>query len=58
MRSMEGLPTYNTVEVAKHSTVEDAWIVIDDKVLDISTWLEEHPGGDDVLLDLAGKSTH
>lgn len=55
MRSMEGQPSYSTLEVAKHTGAEDAWIIIGGKVLDISTWLAEHPGGEDVLLDVAGK---
>lgn len=53
---MESLPAYSTLEVAKHASAEDAWIIIGGKVLNVSTWLEEHPGGDVVLLDLAGKS--
>lgn len=56
MRSMEGLPTYSTLEVSKNASPENAWVIIAGKVLDITAWLEEHPGGDDVLLALAGKS--
>lgn len=54
MRSMEGLPTYTAAEVSKHASAHDAWIIINGKVLDITPWLEEHPGGDDVLLAAAG----
>lgn len=54
MRSMEGLPAYSTLEVSKHASAEDAWLIVGGKVLNITSWLEEHPGGDDVLLDLAG----
>lgn len=53
---MEGSRAYSTIEVAKHSSPEDAWIIVGGKVLNISGWLDEHPGGDVVLLDLAGKS--
>lgn len=52
---MEGLPAYSTLEVSKHASAEDAWIIIGGKVLNVSPWLHEHPGGDVVLLDLAGK---
>lgn len=52
--AMDGLLAYSTLEVAKHTTAEDAWIIIGGKVLNVSTWLDEHPGGDVVLLDLAG----
>lgn len=51
---MEDLPAYSTLEVAKHVTPEDAWLIVGGKVLNVSSWLDEHPGGDVVLLDLAG----
>lgn len=53
-RSMEGMPTYTSAEVSKHASAHDAWVIINGKVLDITTWLEEHPGGEDVLLAAAG----
>lgn len=52
---MDGLPAYSTIEVAKHTTADDAWLIIGGKVLDVTPWLDDHPGGDVVLLDLAGK---
>lgn len=55
MRSMENLPSYSSLDVAKHASSGDAWLVIRGKVLDVTPWLEEHPGGEDVLLELAGK---
>lgn len=55
MRSMENLPSYCTLDVAKHASSGDAWLIISGKVLDVTPWLEEHPGGEDVLLELAGK---
>ncbi|GFP87299.1 cytochrome b5 isoform a [Phtheirospermum japonicum] len=41
-------------EAAQHNTNEDCWVVIDGKVYDVSSYLDEHPGGDDVLLKAAG----
>jgi nitrate reductase (NAD(P)H) len=32
-------------EVKKHTTVEDVWIVVNDKVYDCTEYLELHPGG-------------
>uniref|UniRef100_A0A0M3K9G4 Putative cytochrome b5 (inferred by orthology to a S. mansoni protein) n=1 Tax=Anisakis simplex TaxID=6269 RepID=A0A0M3K9G4_ANISI len=31
------------------------WIVYEDKVLDITRFTDEHPGGDEVLLEVAGQ---
>jgi len=42
-------------EVGKHKTEKDCWIVVNGKVLDITPFLSLHPGGDDILLDGAGK---
>lgn len=42
-------------EVAFHDTPRDCWVVIYDRVYDISTFLDEHPGGSDVMLEYAGQ---
>lgn len=55
---MESLPAYSSIEVAKHATREDAWLIVGGKVLDVSSWLDDHPGGDDILLDHAGMCTN
>lgn len=31
------------------------WVVIKGKVYDVSKFVDEHPGGEEVLLDVAGK---
>merc|ERR1711879_433029 len=42
-------------EVAKHNTDKDCWLIIHDMVLELKTdFLEEHPGGPDVITALAG----
>lgn len=51
---MDDPPAFTTLEVAKHSSAADAWLIIGGRVLNISSWLHDHPGGDVVLLDLAG----
>ncbi|KAG7327183.1 hypothetical protein KOW79_008789 [Hemibagrus wyckioides] len=45
---------YSCEEVQAHNTSKDAWLIIHDKVYDITTFLEEHPGGEEVLLEQAG----
>lgn len=42
-------------EVAYHDTMNDCWIVLYDRVYDITNFLELHPGGHDVLLEHAGR---
>ncbi|KAL2519260.1 Cytochrome b5 [Abeliophyllum distichum] len=46
---------YSMEEASQHNTQEDCWVVIDGKVYDVSSYLDEHPGGDDVLLGATGK---
>ncbi|KAL6566433.1 hypothetical protein OROGR_002048 [Orobanche gracilis] len=52
---------YTMEEASQHNTNEDCWITIDGKekdgrlVYDVSSYLDEHPGGDDVLLRATGK---
>ncbi|TMW93984.1 cytochrome b5 [Solanum pennellii] len=42
-------------EASEHNTKDDCWVVIDGKVYDVSSYLDEHPGGDDVLLGVTGQ---
>eukprot|EP00747_Dinoflagellata_sp_TGD_P074342 gnl/TRDRNA2_/TRDRNA2_158283_c1_seq1.p1 gnl/TRDRNA2_/TRDRNA2_158283_c1~~gnl/TRDRNA2_/TRDRNA2_158283_c1_seq1.p1 ORF type:complete len:499 (+),score=88.65 gnl/TRDRNA2_/TRDRNA2_158283_c1_seq1:46-1542(+) len=42
-------------EVAKHSTKGDAWIVLYGRVINVTDFLEKHPGGEKVVLNQAGK---
>ncbi|KAL1556583.1 Cytochrome b5 isoform A [Salvia divinorum] len=46
---------YTLEEASQHNTSEDCWITIDGKVYDVSSYLDEHPGGDDVILGATGK---
>ncbi|KAL1556584.1 Cytochrome b5 isoform A, variant 2 [Salvia divinorum] len=45
---------YTLEEASQHNTSEDCWITIDGKVYDVSSYLDEHPGGDDVILGATG----
>lgn len=42
-------------ELSKHTTAKSLWIAIHNKVYDVTKFLEEHPGGEEVLLEQAGK---
>ncbi|CAN1794802.1 Cytochrome b5 isoform A [Linum perenne] len=46
---------YSMQEASQHNSKDDCWIVIDGKVYDVSSYLDDHPGGDDVILQVTGK---
>lgn len=46
---------YSLKEVGEHTDKKSTWIIIHDKVYDVTKFLEEHPGGEEVLLEQAGK---
>ena len=39
-----------------HNKEEDCWLVISGKVYDVTEFLDEHPGGFDIVLAATGKS--
>ncbi|XP_040900394.1 cytochrome b5 [Toxotes jaculatrix] len=45
---------YTLEEIRVHNMSNDTWLIIHDKVYDITSFLEEHPGGEEVLLEQAG----
>ncbi|KJZ78486.1 Putative cytochrome b5 [Hirsutella minnesotensis 3608] len=42
-------------DVAEHNTKKDLYLVIHDKVYDCVQFVDEHPGGEEVMLDVAGQ---
>ncbi|CAG9534351.1 unnamed protein product [Cercopithifilaria johnstoni] len=56
MVDKKDLTKYTTEEVAAHNNVSSTWIIIDNNVYDVTKFLEEHPGGDEVLLEQAGQN--
>ena len=42
-------------EVAKHTTKDDCWVVVNGDVLDVTKFLPDHPGGELAILTFAGK---
>merc|ERR1719330_1207235 len=42
-------------EVAKHTTKSDCWVILHDKVLNVTSFLSQHPGGELAILTFAGK---
>ncbi|KAL6743195.1 hypothetical protein Aduo_016270 [Ancylostoma duodenale] len=48
-------PTLTRKEVSQHNTNKSAWFVVGNKVYDVTKFLDEHPGGCEVLLEQAGR---
>ena len=46
---------YTREEVFQHSTKEDCWIVLHGEVYDVTSWINKHPGGAQLLLNHAGE---
>ncbi|KAI0133655.1 cytochrome b5-like heme/steroid binding domain-containing protein [Xylariales sp. AK1849] len=42
-------------DVAEHNTKKDLYVVIHDKVYDCAKFVDEHPGGEEVMLDVGGQ---
>ncbi|WVF65915.1 hypothetical protein IAT40_000653 [Kwoniella sp. CBS 6097] len=46
---------YSLAEVARHSSRASTLVTYSGKVYDITSFLPDHPGGDDIILEYAGK---
>ncbi|KAK4043887.1 hypothetical protein C8A01DRAFT_43257 [Parachaetomium inaequale] len=58
MASPESIPTlpmeYTPDDVASHKAKSDNWMIIHGEVFDVSQYIEDHPGGAEVLAEAAG----
>merc|ERR1712048_1025515 len=50
-----GMKIYTKEDVAKHTSKTDCWVILNDKVLDVTNFLSQHPGGELAILTFAGK---
>ncbi|RRT56209.1 hypothetical protein B296_00007511 [Ensete ventricosum] len=50
IKKMADSKVYHFDEVSKHNVAKDCWLIIDGKVYDVTPFMDEHPGGDEVLL--------
>jgi len=48
------VPAYSRSEVSYHCDSDSCWIVVNNKVYDVTRFLREHPGGEDIILEHAG----
>uniref|UniRef100_A0A3Q2DK32 Cytochrome b5 type B n=1 Tax=Cyprinodon variegatus TaxID=28743 RepID=A0A3Q2DK32_CYPVA len=49
-----GVKYYTLEDIRLHNMSNDSWLIIHNKIYDITSFLEEHPGGEEVLLEQAG----
>jgi len=50
-----GPKVFTVAEVAKHTTKGDCWVILNDRVLDVTNFLSSHPGGELAILTFAGR---
>ena len=50
-----GSALYRRADVLMHAKASDCWVIIDNKVYNITRFLTSHPGGSEILMDYAGK---
>jgi cytochrome b involved in lipid metabolism len=46
---------YSTQEVAAHTKSSDMWMVIHGKVYNVTDFVSEHPGGEEIMMEQAGQ---
>lgn len=52
---MEKIRIISREEVLRHNTSDDCWLIICNKVYNVTPFLQKHPGGSDLLLSRAGE---
>uniref|UniRef100_A0A8C6DNI1 Cytochrome b5 n=1 Tax=Moschus moschiferus TaxID=68415 RepID=A0A8C6DNI1_MOSMO len=52
--SSKAVKYYTLEEIQKHNHSKSTWLILHYKVYDLTKFLEEHPGGEEVLREQAG----
>ncbi|CAO3666340.1 unnamed protein product [Umbelopsis ramanniana] len=47
--------TFSLAQLSEHNQKKDIYVAVHNKVYNVTSFIEEHPGGEEVLLDEAGK---
>uniref|UniRef100_A0A3B5L0F9 Cytochrome b5 n=1 Tax=Xiphophorus couchianus TaxID=32473 RepID=A0A3B5L0F9_9TELE len=50
----EGVKYFRLSEIEEQNSFKSTWIIIHNKVYDVTKFLDEHPGGEEVLREQAG----
>ncbi|XP_066249009.1 cytochrome b5-like isoform X1 [Euwallacea similis] len=46
---------YTTAQLKEHNNKKSVWVRIHNDIFDVTPFLNEHPGGEEVLIEQAGK---
>ncbi|GAD95728.1 ceramide very long chain fatty acid hydroxylase SCS7 [Paecilomyces variotii No. 5] len=49
------LPTFTPADIASHNTEKSCYVTLGSKVYDVTSFIHDHPGGGDLILEYAGK---
>lgn len=55
LASLAHLPEYSLEQVSWHDRPDDCWIVLNDKVYNVTKLIHNHPGGLEVMMEQAGR---
>jgi len=47
---------YTLKEIAKHNKQTDIWLILANKVYDVTSFINDHPGGVEIFMEVAGKN--
>jgi len=47
--------TYTQEQVEAHNSVDDLWVIYNGAVYDVTKYIDEHPGGEEVIADVGGQ---
>jgi 4-hydroxysphinganine ceramide fatty acyl 2-hydroxylase len=53
---MAATKTFTLSQVAKHCSLKSLWVIRNGKVYDVTEFAPDHPGGDDLILEYAGRN--
>ncbi|KAF9581740.1 fatty acid alpha-hydroxylase [Lunasporangiospora selenospora] len=49
------MAVYSNAEVQKHASEDSCWVIYSNNVYDMTSFVQDHPGGEDYILDHAGQ---
>lgn len=49
IRPVQSSKNFRSADIAKHSSPADCWTIIDNGVYDITKYISNHPGGEEIL---------